>query len=263
MVVEEVFDVIIDSHIHITEDGKWCNTDIDASLDRLLREMDVSSVEKCVLLPIYGIIPNEFVAKVCRDYPDRFIGFASVDPLEGENAICELERAVSEYGLSGLKFHPRLQGFAPNDERLFPLLEKAIELDIPVLFDTYFQSEKVLLKELGPFQYDILAKRYPEAKIILAHAGAHKVMDAYFVAKANRNVYLEVSHIFSYFKGTSVIDDVLFVCDRLDKKVIYGSDFPEVSIDGYYRELSSFLSKISTCDSEAIFGGNLERILRS
>src|SRR5262245_22985811 len=62
-------------------------------------------------------VGNDYVAGVVEKYPDRFIGFASVDPWKGQAALKELERAVKELGLRGLKLHPTSQAFFPNDER--------------------------------------------------------------------------------------------------------------------------------------------------
>ena len=47
-------------------------------------------------------VGNDYVAGVARQYPDRFIGFASVDPRKGTLAVQELERSVKELGLRGL-----------------------------------------------------------------------------------------------------------------------------------------------------------------
>jgi predicted TIM-barrel fold metal-dependent hydrolase len=254
--------MIIDAHVHISDDGKWFNTNIDASVDRLEKDLEKSAVDKVVILPLNEVTSNESVRDLCRKYPDRFIGLATVDPVKDKKAVNNLEKAIQDYRLKGLKLHPRRQGFAPNNSLIYPVLEKAIDLEIPVLFDTYLQNNNVALNKLLPFEYDLLAKRYPELKIILAHAGGHRVLDAYFVAKANENVYLDVSHVFTYFQGSSVISDLLFVIRHLDRKIIYGSDFPESSLSDYYNLVNKNISQLSDCDTEAIYGGTVAKLLR-
>src|SRR5262245_63312957 len=81
-------------------------------------------------------VTNDFVARCVRDHPDAFCGFASVDPLKGDAAVTELERAVRMLGLRGLKLHPSAQGFVPDDRAIYPLWEAATELHIPVLVHT-------------------------------------------------------------------------------------------------------------------------------
>src|ERR1700694_4094192 len=59
-------------------------------------------------------VPNELVARACRDHPKSFVGFGSVDPLKGKRAVEELGQ-IAELGLKGVKLHPSLQAFAPDD----------------------------------------------------------------------------------------------------------------------------------------------------
>ena len=62
----------------------------------------------------------------CRDHPDAFVGFGSTDPLKGARAVEEIDR-IAELGLKGVKLHPSLQAFAPDDERYWPLYERCEE----------------------------------------------------------------------------------------------------------------------------------------
>ena len=80
-------------------------------------------------------VSNDFVAGIVKRHPKRFAFFASVDPWK-PTAIQELERAVTELGARGAKFHPSMQDFYPSDDRHFKLWEKAAELKIPCLFHT-------------------------------------------------------------------------------------------------------------------------------
>ena len=77
-------------------------------------------------------VPNDLVAQACREYPKNFIGFGSVDPLKGDRAVEELDR-IAEMGLKGVKLHPSLQAFAPNEEKHWPLYERCQELGLIVL----------------------------------------------------------------------------------------------------------------------------------
>jgi predicted TIM-barrel fold metal-dependent hydrolase len=79
---------------------------------------------------------NDTVAEIVRRYPDRLVGFASVDPHKGDRAIAEAERAVRDLGLSGMKFHPGVQAFSPNDRRFYPLFERIASLGVSALFHT-------------------------------------------------------------------------------------------------------------------------------
>src|SRR5262249_10514442 len=63
---------------------------------------------------------NDYVAEVVQKYPAVFIGWASVDPWAAGAAVKELERAVTQLGLRGLKLHPITQAFYPSKKRFYP-----------------------------------------------------------------------------------------------------------------------------------------------
>lgn len=94
--------MIIDAHVHRRENGKWFNANHNASVERLIKSLGESEIDKAVVLPIAPFISNEVVAKVCSEYPEKLIGFASVNPLDSD-AVKKLEEDVIKYDLKGLK----------------------------------------------------------------------------------------------------------------------------------------------------------------
>src|SRR5438093_6056856 len=72
-------------------------------------------------------LSNEYVAQAVTDFPGRFVGFGSVDPLKGDEAVHGVER-ILDLGLKGVKFHPSIQKFAPDDERFWPVFARCQEL---------------------------------------------------------------------------------------------------------------------------------------
>lgn len=253
--------MLIDGHVHITKNGIWFDTGVDASLERLLIELENSPISKAIILPITGIVSNEYVAEVCNKYPNKLIGFATVNPLQGRNAVIELEKAVKNLGLRGLKLHPRLQGFSPKDSRILPVIRKAGEFDIPIVFDVFPQGPG-LITDVLPLNYDRLAKEAPSTKIILAHSGGSRVLDALMVAKANANIYLDVSYSMDYYKGSSVAKDFIFAIKKLGvDRVIYGSDYPEFGIRESFEVVDGMLGELSDKEKEWVFGKTIITML--
>ena len=80
-------------------------------------------------------VPNETVAAACRDYPDVFTGLGSVDPHKGEAAVAEVEN-IAALGLRGVKFHPSLQAFAPDDPQYWPIFAACERHGLLALFHT-------------------------------------------------------------------------------------------------------------------------------
>ncbi len=101
-------------------------------LEDILSDMDQAKVDMAVIVAVDAEttyrykIPNDLIAQAVRRYPERFIGFASVDPHKGVLATEEVVRSVKDLGLSGLKFLPHLLEMAPNDSRMYPVLSRSL-----------------------------------------------------------------------------------------------------------------------------------------
>jgi hypothetical protein len=100
-------------------------------LDVILARMDDHGVGRAVLcaggefVAIRNAEGNRAVADAVRGHPERFTGFAAINPLWLDQAVEELKRACDEYGFAGIALHPILQGFEANDPLVFPLVEAA------------------------------------------------------------------------------------------------------------------------------------------
>ncbi len=254
-------DMMIDAHIHITPDGRWYNTDYDASVETALGEMDKAGVEMAAVIAMPGKLQREYMLKVVKQWPDRFVTGFTISGL-GENEFRELSDWL-DGPAKFVKVHPRQTGISPLDRGLDRFLEAAEKSNIPVIFDTYPRGLKGRLEDLNPCCYDELAHRHPDLKIVLAHAGAHRVLDALAVAQTHPNVYLELSHVLAYFQGTSLIRDFTFIMGKMDQKLIYGSDFPEYPIDRYIGLARELISSAPGSDPESFFAGNWLRIMSS
>jgi len=254
--------MIVDAHAHITPDGKWFKTKHDASLKRLLESRAKVPIDKIVLLPIEGVATNKFISKICRKYQDIFIGFATVNPLQGKKAMNELKEAILKFNLKGLKLHPRLQKFEPWDYRILPILEIAAQLNIPVLFDLFLRDVEAA-KLNNPFAYDAIAKRLPELNIILAHSGGCYLTDAMNVAKMNRNIYLDISYSLIYYQNNPIYKDFVTLIRKIGvNKFIYGSDFPEMDIFTYYEKSKEVLKELPIDNQELIYSRNILSLLK-
>lgn len=246
--------MIIDAHIHLTPDGSWFHTSHDARVDTALEQMDRAGITMASVIPMPGRNQRDFVAKLVSSRADRFCTGFTISALD-ETELQEL-REWLEGGLAKfVKIHPRQTGIAPLEPRLGRFLDVAAENNTPVIFDTYIRGNAIPLKELIPFRYDELARSRPNLTIILAHAGGHRVLDALAVAQTQPNVYLELSHVLAYFKETSLEKDFAFVMNKLDKKLIYGSDFPEYPIDTYLNIVTRSILLLRDFDREAFLGG--------
>jgi len=190
-------------------------------------------------------VGNDWVANVVQKYPDRFLGFASVDPWKGAMAVRELERAVKVLGLRGLKLMPITQAFFPNDARFYPLWEKCVELGIPVLFHTGQTGVGagtpggggLKLKYARPIPYiDDVAADFPDLTIIMAHPGVPWQEEQLSVALHKANVYMDLSGWSpKYFRPVLL----QYATSLLQDKVLFGSDYPLIQPERWLRDFEA------------------------
>jgi predicted TIM-barrel fold metal-dependent hydrolase len=253
--------MIIDAHVHITDNGKFRDIDWNATLESLLKEMKRADIGKAVLMPFPPYTNNKYIANICREKPDIFIGFGHFDNFSESNIKKQFKEFI-KWGFKGIKIHPSSQGISLRDKRLDIIFKLCQNNGFCVVIDSFLRSSKILLEEMTPYEIDRIAKKYPNLKIIIAHMGASRVMDALFVAKSNKNVYLEASIILDYFKGSSIIYDAEYAFRHLDQKIVFGSDFPEIMPIEYIKLMKKHLGKYKDCDLEAIFSKNILKIIR-
>ena len=109
-----------------------------ARVDRHLQFMDEAGIDMAMITmnPMVDLEKckrwNDFCAEVVKENPNRFVGFASVPPLEGDPAFDELERAVKDLGLKGVHIASHIKGHTLDSREMWPFYEKVVELGIPV-----------------------------------------------------------------------------------------------------------------------------------
>lgn len=261
--------MIIDAHTFVHPEADGFGPKYDARLENLLAQLETSPVDRAIIFPIACDCPyikrttNEYVAQCVKAHPDVLTGFASVHPLADRDPVGDLERAVVDLGLRGVKLHPRFQGFVASDERVAAVVRKAAELDVPVAIDCMLWKPTPLDEQL-PFHIDRLCKKVPEAKVIMCHAGGWKFMDALAVAVANDNVFVDISLSLNYFHKTPFEDQFVFALEQIGAhRVIYGSDHPQESLAACYGTAREILDGHGFSEEQLalVFGETAQRIV--
>jgi predicted TIM-barrel fold metal-dependent hydrolase len=75
---------------------------------------------------------NDRLHKVVRENPERFQAFAVLPSNEPKAAADELERAVTKLGFKGAMLHGLSNGLFLDDQRFWPIYERAQKLDVPI-----------------------------------------------------------------------------------------------------------------------------------
>ena len=238
-----------------------------ATAEELVEAMDEAGVDVSVIMGIgwtdreVGREANDYIIESIHRFSDRLVGFCSVNPAWGDDAIEEVERCVSR-GVSGIgELHADTQGFdITSKEAMAPLMQAAALKSLVVLVHT---SEPVghLYPGKGsttPDRVSTFVKDFPQNIIVCAHWGGGLPFYALMpkVGEELAKVYFDTAA--SPLLYTSAVFPTV-VSAVGSEKVLFGSDFPLI---GYKRPLKQVEeAPIAEEDRRNILGRNAERIL--
>lgn len=241
-------------------------------LETFLLQMEVSGVDRSVLLPIdcttsrgCKIFSNEQIAELVQMAGGEFIGFASVDP-HSSDAPRELEGAIRDLGLLGLKLAPGIQEFRPDDEKLFPIYGMAQELGVPLLIHSGLSWEPgSKMEQCHPGLLEKVAAAFPRLRICLAHFGWPWVRETVALMLKYPNVYADTSCLYA----DTPAEFVQFIFSRevpttwlersLRNQVMFGSNYPRIETVKMVEAFSGL--GLTQGAKKLIFERNAERFI--
>ncbi len=167
---------------------------------------------------------NDRTLEFAKRSDGRLIPFVRLD-LTAE-PIEEAKRCLA-LGARGIKLHPRAQRFMLNDDRLAPVFELAAAERVPILIHGG--------RGLPPIADDLghLVERYPNAQLIVAHAGIADLERLATRLSGKPGVFWDTS-------VWSAVDLLDFYRRVAPEQVVWASDYP------YGQQPSSLLMGIRT-----------------
>jgi predicted TIM-barrel fold metal-dependent hydrolase len=210
-------------------------------------------------------ISNEEVAEIAAQHSDALIPFGSVDPWKGKAGAQEVRRLVEQFGVRGFKFHPSIQGIAPNDPVGYPVYEAIEEMGVPALFHSGQTGigagvpggGGIRLKYSNPMHLDDLAVDFPELRIVIAHPSFPWQDEALAVANHKPYVYIDLSGWSPKYFPPQLVQ---YANSLLQDKVLFGSDFPVIKPDRWLADFEKL--EIKDAVRPKILKENAVRLLR-
>ncbi len=208
---------------------------------------------------------NKSVAAMRDRHPDVFVGaWGAVDPLQGQSALAEAERAASEDGVLGFHFHPIMGHFQVDDPEHAPLFRRIADLGLPVMIDVGTTGMGAGLpgglgsriSHAHPMALDNLAAALPELTIIASHPGWPWIEEMTAVALHKGNVFWELSGWAPKYFPPSLRADIR---GRLRDKIMFGSDHPSIPFSRLLQEWADLGYTDEVLDG--VFHKNAERVL--
>ncbi len=248
---------IIDCHVHPTAargDGPA------ACAAEMLRYADRMGIEwqGLSLGPVFIQQPtedeivadNDFIAEMIELHPDRFFGYANLNPNLLFHSLREIDERIANGPFVGIKLWVAL---CCNHANVDAICERAAELRAPILQHTFFRAGGNLAGESSPADVAALASRHPEVTFIAAHAGLNWERGIRAVAD-QPNVCVDTCGFDPEAGFTEMAVQWLGA-----ERVLYGSDAAGRSFASQLAKVHG--ADISDDDKRLILSGNMRRVL--
>jgi predicted TIM-barrel fold metal-dependent hydrolase len=239
--------MIIDSHCHGGKgDGLTGPWDTDAPLAKYMIWSARAGIERTVLFPAFHSdysIANREVAQIVASRPDRFYGFAFVNPARDRGRVAAvIGEAVQRYGFLGIKVHR-------HDARITrEVCEVAQHYSLPVINDVMGEVSVV----------ELLAVEYPGVNFIIPHLGSFAddwQAQIAFISSLERhpNIYTDTA-------GVRRFDLLEMAVRRAGAgKILFGTDGPWLHPG---VELSKvYALRLSPVEQRKVLAGNFLRLI--
>jgi predicted TIM-barrel fold metal-dependent hydrolase len=172
--------------------------------------------------------------------------------------------ATDDLGLRGFKFHHSVQRFHVDDERLFPVYERA-EAE-GHLFVLHVGTMPYRDPFTGVERFARLMARFPRLRVCVAHMGAFQSAEFLALLPRYPEVYVDTTmamtaHATPY---TGANPDAVSDADliRHQDRVLFGSDFPLIPYDYDEERRWAWERKLDDAVRRKIFHDNAFRFLR-
>jgi predicted TIM-barrel fold metal-dependent hydrolase len=272
-----------------------------------LREMDEAGIDLQVLshsIPgLQGVdaatgVPlarrvNDRLNETVRAHPDRFAGFAVLPTADPKAAADELERAVTRLGFKGAMINGMTAGVFHDDERFWPIYERAQALDVPIYihpalphpavieayYKDYAEKHPGILRAAWGFTVETATQglrfvlsgvfdKYPRLKIILGHMGEGLPFLLWRIShglrgstgpKSFRDIFCE--HF--YITTSGFFSDPALLCCVMEMgidHILFSVDYPFVDNPPGTEWIKTL--PLSAEDTEKLLNGNARRLLK-
>lgn len=238
-----------------------------ATADELIADMDKEGVNISVIVNIgwttheLCVETNDYILESIARYPQRLIGFGTVQPNSFEAALAEIERCAKG-GIRGVgEMRPDMQLFDITDKEVMEPLVQAMRKHKLILLThasepvghEYPGKGNITPGVLYPF-----ITSFPDLTVVCAHWGGGLPFYAAMpeVKKAMKNVYFDTAAS-PFLYEPQIYGQVANLVGG--DKILFGSDYPLLTQRRLLKEIGSLDLPEQTKD--LILSGNAQRLL--
>jgi uncharacterized protein len=247
---------------------------IEETAAKWLKEIETHNIERIVFTTAGDVnCSNENMKKIISIAPDKFTGYAYLDIFK-DNAPEEFDKAISGYGLKGLKILAPDLDERLDSKKLYPLWEVAEKYKTPVLIHFGILGAAGGISDhvnISPIILHDVARAFPEVPFIIPHFGCSHTKDLLQLAWVCPNIYVDTSgsnqwvnwmpypltvkDLFKKFYETIGAQRIIFATDS--------SWFPRGFVTKYLESQMKDCVELGMSDNDiySIFNGNIKSLL--
>ena len=239
--------MIIDCHCHAGKgDGLTGPWDTNAPLEKYLMRAVRAGINRSVLFAAFHsdyTTANREVARIVRSRPNRFYGFAFINPRRDAGRVQSmLEEAVRHHGFVGIKVHRHDAAMTRE------VCESARAFSLPVLYDVVGEVSAV----------ELLAEEYPDLTFIIPHLGSFS--DDWKAQLALIDHLVRHPNVYADTSGVRRFDLLEKAVRRAGaNKILFGSDGPWLHPAVELAKIKAL--RLSAREEQLILGGNFLRLI--
>jgi predicted TIM-barrel fold metal-dependent hydrolase len=208
------------------------------------------------------IVSDQTLVNLRKNFNNRLFGLHGLDlSLPTDQLVAGLEKAVTKHGLYGAVMEPGYftapEGgtLTADHKKLYPLYETLIKLDVFLMHQSgIYAGADIGANDWVPL--DRVMQAFPRLKVVLAHGGYPRVIDALALAIKHPNFHLSPD-IYCHFPGGRLYVEAI---SMLPDQFIYASAYPL----GPIKESAELALKFPLSDDvmEKYMYGNAARLLK-
>lgn len=239
---------------------------------------------------------NDTLAEAVALHPDRLLGFASLPLADPVTAVNEFERSITQLGFVGANINGHVNGEYLDNEKFWPVLEKAAELEVPIYLHPTRPTQPVvdaLYSGFAPKVSEVLAgaawgwhadtalhslrliiagvfDRFPGLQLIIGHQGeflpaaidrAEQVFNEAFALDTPIRQVFDEHFWFAVSSGYNAYPPFAALVHAVGTdRIVFATDYPYAPMKPAVDFLNSL--PLSERDREKIAHRNAEGLLR-
>ena len=236
---------------------------------------------------------NDRLHEAVRRHPDRFAAFAAIPTADPQAAADEIERSVTRLGFKGAMINGLTGGVFHDDQRFWPIYERAAALDVPIYihpaipqqavveayYKGYVEKHPGLLRAGWGFNVETATQgirfvlsgvfdAHPGLKVILGHMGEGLPFYLWRITHGLRQsmsekTFREIFCRHFWITTSGFFSDPALVCCMMEMgidRILFSVDYPFVD----NPPGAEWIKTLPLCaeDREKLLNGNARRLLK-